>query len=79
MAIEAATDQFYRLKVGDPIELSAEDILAARTRVRTLYTRNPEGIMAIENRAKAFTEASSSDLPHPFDLPEEPLYSLNCN
>ena len=79
MAIEAATYQFYRLEAGEAIELSAEDILAARTRVRTLYTRNPEGIMAIENRAKAFTEASSSDLPNPFDLPEEPLYSLNCN
>ena len=79
MAIEAATYQFYRLEAGEAIKLSAEDILAARTRVRTLYSRNPEGIMAIENRAKAFTEASSSDLPNPFDLPEEPLYSLNCN
>jgi hypothetical protein len=44
--------------------------------VRTLYSRNPEGVMAIENRAKAFTEPASSHQPHPFDLPKEDLYSL---
>jgi adenylate kinase family enzyme len=79
VAIEAATFQFYKLEAGGEIQLFVDDILTARTRVRTLYSRNPEGIMAIENRAKAFTEPSSSDLPNPFDLPEEDLYSLNCN
>jgi SpoVK/Ycf46/Vps4 family AAA+-type ATPase len=78
IAIEAATDQFYRLEVGGAIEIFVEDILAARKCVKTLYSRNPEGIMAIENRAKSFTEpASSDDIPHPFDLPNKPLYSLN--
>jgi ATPase family associated with various cellular activities (AAA) len=76
MAIEAATNLFYELPEGDQIQINLPDLLAARTRVRTLYSRNPEGVMAIENRAKAFTEPASSHQPHPFDLPKEDLYSL---
>jgi SpoVK/Ycf46/Vps4 family AAA+-type ATPase len=79
IAIEAATELFYSIAEGAQIEINLPALLAARTRVRTLYSRNPEGVMAIENRAKAFTEPSSSNQPHPFDLPKQDLYALVQN
>lgn len=77
VAIEAATGLFYELADGEAMRLDLNALLDARTRVHTLFSRNPEGIYAIENRAKAFTEPATSDLPSPFDLPEEDLYALN--
>jgi SpoVK/Ycf46/Vps4 family AAA+-type ATPase len=79
IAIEAANSIFFRMDDREDIdiEISIADLLAARGKVRTLFSRNAEGIMAIENRAKQFTEPSSSLLPNPFDLPAESLYAIN--
>jgi ATP-dependent 26S proteasome regulatory subunit len=76
IAIEAATSLFYEISEGDRLHIDLPDLLAARSRVHTLFSRDPEGVAAIENRAKAFAEPASSNLPHPFDLPKEDLYSL---
>jgi adenylate kinase family enzyme len=79
IAIEAATALFYELEDGGQIEIDLPNLLAARACVHTLFSRNPEGVMAIENRAKNFTQPSSSNQPHPFDLPKRDLYSRNSN
>ncbi len=79
IAIEAATALFYEIEDGGQIEIDLPDLLAARKCVHTLFSRNPEGVMAIENRAKNFTQPSSSNQPHPFDLPKQDLYSRNTN
>jgi adenylate kinase family enzyme len=73
IAIVAAKLQFYK---GQKIQIDLDTLLAARNRVKSLYSRNSEGILAIENRAKAFTEASSSNQPTALDLPE--LNIWNC-
>ena len=52
------------------IEIGIESLLAARKEVNSLYKRDPEGVLAIENRAKAFAEAASSYTPSPFELPD---------
>jgi adenylate kinase family enzyme len=71
MAIVAAKLQFYK---GQEIRIDLDSLLVARSRVKSLYSRNPEGVLAIENRAKAFTEASSSNKPTALDLPELNIY-----
>mgnify|MGYP000668599243 FL=1 len=48
----------------------------ARNRVKSLYSRNPEGVLAIENRAKAFTEAASSNKPTVLELPPIDIYNV---
>ena len=73
MAIVAAKMQFYKGQ-GQNIQIDADSLLAARNRVKSLYSRNPEGVLAIENRAKAFTEAASSNKPTALDLPELDIY-----
>jgi SpoVK/Ycf46/Vps4 family AAA+-type ATPase len=60
---------------GD-LKISKQLLLAARKKVKSLYSRNPEGVLAIENRAKAFTEASSSNKPSEFDLPPINIYAV---
>jgi ATP-dependent 26S proteasome regulatory subunit len=73
MAIVAAKMQFYKGQ-GQNIQIDADSLLTARNRVKSLYSRNPEGVLAIENRAKAFTEAASSNQPTALDLPELDIY-----
>jgi ATPase family associated with various cellular activities (AAA) len=73
MAIVAAKMQFYKGQ-GQNIQIDLDSLLVARSRVKSLYSRNPEGVLAIENRAKAFTEASSSNKPTALDLPELDIY-----
>jgi ATP-dependent 26S proteasome regulatory subunit len=73
MAIVAAKSQFYQGK-GQNIQIDLSSLLAARERVKSLYSRNPEGVLAIENRAKAFTEPSSSNKPTAMDLPPLDIY-----
>jgi adenylate kinase family enzyme len=73
MAIVAAKMQFYKGQ-GQNIKIDLDSLLTARNRVRSLYSRNPEGVLAIENRAKAFTEAASSNNPTTLDLPELDIY-----
>jgi SpoVK/Ycf46/Vps4 family AAA+-type ATPase len=53
MAIVAAKQQFYQGR-GDNIQIDADSLLLAKKQVKSLYGRDPEGIFAIENRAKAF-------------------------
>lgn len=73
IAIVAAKMQFYKGQ-GQNIQIDADSLLTARNRVKSLYSRNPEGVLAIENRAKAFTEAASSNKPTALDLPELDIY-----
>ena len=73
MAIVAAKQQFYQGR-GDNIQIDVDSLLVAKKQVKSLYGRDPEGIFAIENRAKAFTEASSSNQPTALDLPELDIY-----
>jgi adenylate kinase family enzyme len=73
IAIVAAKMQFYQGR-GQNIQIDLDSLLAARNRVKSLYSRNPEGVLAIENRAKAFTEAASSHRPSQLDLPELNIY-----
>jgi ATP-dependent 26S proteasome regulatory subunit len=73
MAIVAAKMQFYKGQ-GQNIQIDADSLLTARNRVKSLYGRNPEGVLAIENRAKAFTEAASSNKPTALDLPQLDIY-----
>ena len=81
VAINAAKNQFYA-SLRNPtapgqttIEIGLESLLAARKEVNSLYKRNPEGVLAIENRAKAFAEAASSYTPSPFELPDIDIYA----
>jgi ATPase family associated with various cellular activities (AAA) len=60
---------------GD-LKINKQLLIAARKKVKSLYSRNPEGVLAIENRAKAFTEASSSNKPSEFDLPPINIYAV---
>jgi adenylate kinase family enzyme len=76
MAIVAAKMQFYKGQ-GQNIQIDLDALLTARNRVKSLYSRNPEGVLAIENRAKAFTEAASSNKPTALDLPELDIYSYH--
>ena len=73
MAIVAAKMQFYKGQAQN-IQIDLDSLLTARSRVKSLYSRNPEGVLAIENRAKAFTEAASSNRPTALDLPELDIY-----
>lgn len=73
MAIVAAKSQFYKGQ-GQNIQIDLDSLLTARNQVKSLYSRNPEGVLAIENRAKAFTEAASSNQPTALDLPELDIY-----
>jgi ATP-dependent 26S proteasome regulatory subunit len=74
MAIVAAKSQFY-IGRGQDIQIDLDSLIAARDRVKSLYSRNPEGVLAIENRAKAFTEPASSNKPTLLDLPPLNIYS----
>jgi adenylate kinase family enzyme len=81
VAINAAKNQFYA-SLHNPtaqgqttIEIGIESLLAARKEVNSLYKRDPEGVLAIENRAKAFAEAASSYTPSPFELPDIDIYA----
>ena len=75
MAIVAAKAQFYRGQ-GQNIQINLDSLLMARNRVKSLYSRNPEGVLAIENRAKAFTEAASSNKPTVLELPPIDIYNV---
>jgi adenylate kinase family enzyme len=74
IAIVAAKSQFYQGIV--PIQIDLRSLLAARNKVKSLYSRNSEGVLAIENTAKAFTEPSSSNQPSEFDLPPVNFYRV---
>lgn len=76
MAIVAAKMQFYR---GKEIQIDIDSLLVARSRIKSLYSRNAEGVLAIENRAKAFTEPASSNKPSMLDLPQLNIYAAQCN
>jgi ATP-dependent 26S proteasome regulatory subunit len=75
MAIVAAKSQFYQGQ-GQNIQIDLDSLLTARNQVKSLYSRNPEGVLAIENRAKAFTEAASSNQPTALDLPELDIWGV---
>ena len=75
MAIVAAKAQFYQGQ-GQNIQINLDSLLMARNRVKSLYSRNPEGVLAIENRAKAFTEAASSNKPTVLELPPIDIYNV---
>jgi adenylate kinase family enzyme len=74
IAIVAAKSQFYKGIL--PIQIDLNSLIAARAKVKSLYARNPEGVLAIENTAKAFTEPSSSNKPSEFDLPPLDFYRV---
>ena len=75
MAIVAAKTQFYQGR-GKNIQIDLDSLLLARNQVKSLYSRNPDGVIAIENRAKAFTEPASSNKPTKLDLPSLNIYAV---
>lgn len=58
IVILAAKEQFYR--GCQQIQLGLSDFLEARTKVKPLYLRDTERVLAMENRAKGVAESASS-------------------
>ena len=67
---DAARNCFYAQK--DDITYS--DLLAVKERMTALFVRNPEPILAMQNRAKKFAESASSPDRSIFAPPETTLW-----
>lgn len=57
---EAARRQYHENPCLDAISLELEDLLVARKQISSLFSRDPERVLAMQNRAKNISEQTSS-------------------